>query len=304
MGATVFFESTSELATLTNTFKVSGVATDPTAVTLTVTSPSGTQSTYTWPSPNTLTRSSTGVFTKDIACGEDGEWQYLWEGTTTASDAQAGTWTVFETSLGRLYCTVEALKSRIRSTTSDSDYEVHSACFAASRAIESACERLFYQTAAGTVRTFVPDDLWTLKLGPYNDLVSLSAVKTDASGDGTFETTWSASDYQLLPVNPGAAPELRPYTKIKAVGAQTFPWICPGVGARDDRVQVTGVFGWAAVPWGVKLAAKMLAEEILKDAPFGVAGFGEFGVVRARANPRIQALIDPYVHPSVKIKVA
>jgi hypothetical protein len=304
LSATVFFESTNELATLSNTFKVAGVATDPTAVMLTVTSPSGTVSTYTWPTPSTLTHGTAGVFSKDIACSEDGEWQYLWEGTNAASDAEAGTWTVFETSLGHLYCTVAALKDRVRISDTGDDYQLHVACFAASRAIETACERIFYRTATGTVRTFVPNDLWCLKLGPYNDLVSVSTLKTDGSGDGTFETTWLTSDYQLLPVNPGAAPETRPYTKIKAVGGQTFPWICPGVASRDDRVEVTGVFGWPAVPWAVKKAAQMLAEEIFKDAPYGVAGINDFGVIRAKSNPRIQSLIDPYVHPMARLKVA
>jgi hypothetical protein len=294
VGATVFFESTNELATLSNTFKVNGTPTDPTAVTLTVTSPSGTVSTYTWPSPATLTHGTAGVFSKDIPCSEDGEWQYLWEGTNAASDAEAGTWTVFETTLGKLYCTPAALKSRMGITSTSSDYEVHAACFAASRAIESICERVFYRTASGTVRTFVPDSLYCLTLGAYNDLYSLAILKTDAGGDGVFETTWSASDYQLHPVNPAAAPETRPYTKIKTTGSQTFP--VPLVIGREDLVQVTGIFGWPAVPMAVKQAALILAEETLKlkDAPFGVAGFGEFGSIRVRENPAVARLLGPY----------
>jgi hypothetical protein len=40
----------------------------------------------------------------------------------------------------------------------------------------------------------------------------------------------------------------------------------------------------------------MLAEETfkLKDAPFGVAGFGDFGVVRVRENPAVARLLAPY----------
>jgi hypothetical protein len=223
VGATVFFNSTNELATLSNTFKVNGTATDPTAVTLTVTSPSNVVTTYTWPSPATLTHGTAGVFSKDVACNEAGEWQYLWEGTTAASDAEAGTWTVQETSLGKLYCTPAALKSRLGITSTGDDYEIHEACFSASRAVEAMCERVFYRTATGTVRTFVPDGLYCTTFGAYNDLVTVTTLKTDAGGDGTFETTWSASDYQLHPVNPAAAPETRPYTKVKAVGVADLP---------------------------------------------------------------------------------
>jgi hypothetical protein len=295
VGATVFFNSTNELATLSNTFKVSGVATDPTAVTLTVTSPSNVVSTYTWPTPATLTHGTAGVFSKDIPCNEAGDWQYLWEGTVAASDAEAGTWTVQETTLGKLYCTPAALKSRLGITSTGDDYEIHEACFSASRAVEAMCERVFYRTATGTVRTFVPDGLYCTTFGAYNDLVTLTTLKTDAGGDGTFETTWSTSDYQLHPVNPAAAPETRPYTKVRAVGSLTFPLPFFVIG-REDLVQITGVFGWPAVPKAVKQASLILAEETfkLKDAPFGVAGFGDLGVVRVRENPAVARLLAPY----------
>lgn len=299
MGATVFFNSTNELATLSNTFKVSGAPTDPTAVTLTVTSPSLVVTTYTWPSPATLTHGTAGVFSKDIPCNEAGEWQYVWTGTTAASDATAGTWTVQETTVGKLYATVEALKSRIGISATDTvdDYELYEACFSASRAVEHACDRHFWRTTTGTVRTVEPNGPYLLKLPAFHDLVSVSALATDASGDGVFETTWTSSDYQLLPYAPDAAPETRPYTKIKAIGAQTFPLLpCVPSLSRDDRVQITGVWGWPAVPKGVKQGALILAEELfkLKDAPFGIAGFGDLGVVRVRENPKVAALISRY----------
>lgn len=299
--ATVFYESASELATLTNTFSVSGTPTDPTTISLDVTTPSGTTTTYTY-GGGTITRTSAGVYTKDIACSEDGEWQYVWTGTGAAQDVEAGTWTVYEADLGRLYATPQELKTRLRITGTGEDYEVHAACFAASRAVEAACERVFYRSASGTIRTFVPSDMYCLKFGPFNDLVTLTTLKTDASGDGTYETTWSATDYQLYPLNPSAYPEQRPYTKLRAVGAQVFPTLT--YGARTDLIQITGVWGWPAVPRGVRTAAIMLAEEIMKDAPFGVAGFGDLGVVRVRENPRIKALIGPYIHPATAIKVA
>src|SRR5215471_10782249 len=107
MSATVFFSDASEFATLTNVFKVNGVPTDPTTVTLTVTDPTGA---VTIPSP---THPSTGTYTANIACTVVGIWTYLWEGTGTASDAIAGTWTVTTTVLGQRYCSVEELKSRL-----------------------------------------------------------------------------------------------------------------------------------------------------------------------------------------------
>lgn len=302
MGATVFYESASELATLTNTFAVSGVATDPTAVTLDVTSPSGTTTQYTYPTGPTITRTSAGVFTKDVACSEAGEWQAVWTGTVAASDVAVVTWRVFETALGKLYCTPAALKSKLDITATRDDLEIHAACFAASRAIENECERLFYRSAAGTVRTLASCGLWDVKFGPYNDLVTLTTLKTSSAGTGTFDVTWSAADYELSPVNPGAAPETRPYTRIKAIGSKTFP-VLTGLGS-DYRVQVTGVFGWPAVPSAIRQAALMLAADIHKSSPFGVVGFGEFGALRVRQNAMVATLIAPYIHPAAAVKVA
>ena len=60
MGATVFYEGSAELATLTNTFTVSGVAIDPTTISLVITTPAGTATTYTY-ALGEITRSSAGV---------------------------------------------------------------------------------------------------------------------------------------------------------------------------------------------------------------------------------------------------
>lgn len=300
MAATVFFESASELATLTNTFKVAGVATDPTTITLDIADPTGATTSYTYAAAQ-ITKTSTGVYTKDIACSIDGTWTYTWTGTGTASDVQSGTWEVFSTSLGHLYAPVDALKSRLGITGTGSDFELHAACFAASRAVEQECDRHFWRTASSEVRTFEPCDYYTLKLPDFNDLVSVAALKTDAAGDGTYETTtWLSTDYQLLPYNPGAAPETKPYTKVKAVGVQTFPLPIGWTNQRNDRVQITGVFGWPSVPWAVKQATLIIAADTfkLKDAPLGVASFGDYAL-RVGGQPRIDFYIKSYRrHPA------
>jgi hypothetical protein len=295
VSSTVFYESASELATLTNTFSVLGVPTDPTAISLVVTDPTGAATTYTFALAE-ITKISAGVYTKDIACTVAGEWQYVWVGTGAAQDVQAGTWTVWETSLGHLYATVEALKSRLGITHANDDAEIHGACFAASRWVEQYCQRIFYRSAAATVRTFIPTGSYNLKLPVFNELVSVSALKTDAAGDGTFGTTWTAADFQLLPYNPSAAPEQRPYEEIQAIGGQTFPINYGYSTSRRDRVQVTGVFGWPSVPRSVREGALLKAAEIfkLKEAPFGVAGADDFGLIRIRENLPVQALLGPY----------
>ena len=164
MSATVFFQDQQELATLTNVFKVNGVPTDATTVTLTITDPTGAQTT---PS---VTHSGTGTYTADVACTLAGVWSYLWEGTGTASDAVAGTWTVTPVTSNQLYCTVEELKSRLAIPDSGDDFEVMGAVRAACRAIDRVTGRYFWR---GTdTRTYVPQSLYGQQL---DDIVSVTS---------------------------------------------------------------------------------------------------------------------------------
>jgi hypothetical protein len=289
--ATVFFQGASELATLTNTFTVNGSPTDPTTVSLIVTDPTQTATTYTYAAAQ-ISKTGTGVYTKDISCAIAGTWTYEWTGTTAASDVVAGTWEVQETSLGKLYCTVEALKSSFKDVRNVDDLEYHSACFSASRALETYCQRSFYRTASQT-RTLNPTGAYCLELPPFYDLVSVSSIQVGGSA-------WGTSSYQLLcddnTPNIDAGPEQKPYVKIKAIGG-TYP--APAVSSRTDVVEVTGVWGWPAVPWAIKKAAEIVAAETfkLKDSPGMVAaGFEDFDVqmLGSEARRRFARFANPY----------
>jgi hypothetical protein len=283
MGATVFFAGANELATLTNTFSVSGTPTAPSSVTLTVTSPSGTATPYTG---GDLTNPSTGVYTKDIPCTEAGVWTYTWIGTGTASDVVAGTWAVTSTAFGELYCTPEQLKSRTGITDNYDDAEIFGACRAVSRWIDGHCDRAFVRRTV--TLTLEPANRYCLAVP---DLVSVTTLKTDDDGDGVFETTWSASDFQLLPTNAAVEVEPQPYTEIKAVGDRLFP--LPSGHGRTDLAQLAVVAGWPALPGPVTEAAAILSGDYLKlgGMAFGVAGYGDYGAVRARmSSPALEML--------------
>lgn len=292
--AELFYANTAELATVSNTFTVSGTPTDPTTISLVITDPTGTATTYTYAAAQ-ITRSGTGVYTKDIPCSAAGVWTYVWIGTGAASDVTAGTWTVQSTSLGQLYCTPERLKSRVNTTKTDRDAEVLGALLAVSRWIEDHCDRVFYRVTE--TRTYSASTLHTVSV---HDLVSVTSIATDTAEDGTYTTIWSPSDYQLL---RGAVlrPAERPYTAIKAVGGHTFPLDRPT--GRQELVRVHGVFGWPAVPSPVQEAAAIWATDLLKlgTMAFGIAGYGEYGAVRARPNPIVEALLAPYQRHPVQV---
>lgn len=285
MTATVFFADANEFAVLTNVFKVAGVPADPDTVTVTVTDPTGAAAT---PTP---TRTGTGTYTATVAVTMAGVWSYLWEGTGAASDAIAGTFTGNGTDLTRMYATPEELKSRIGQGGTNDDFEILLACQGASREVDNICDRYFWR---GTdTRTYVPDAPGKTKI---DDLVSVTTLKIDRDADGVYEESWvQGTDYKLTPYNPAAGGIPWPYTGLRVTGGSQLPASVPG--QRDDVIQVAGVFGWPSVPADVKQATLIAATELLKmkDAPFGIAGISDLGVMQIRGNQMIMRLLNGYI---------
>lgn len=194
--------------------------------------------------------------------------------------------------LGDSYATLAELKSRLGGVSgSGEDAALTNALASASRSIEQYCRRQFNKTTTASARVFNPTSYRLTLVDDFHTTTDL-VIATDGGGDGTYEATWSSSDYQLEPLNGITNGESGwPYFRIRAVYSRYFPcyW-------RRAPVQVTAQWGWTAVPTSVKEACLALAEETykLKDAPFGVAGFGDLGVMRIRDNPKIAAMLTPY----------
>jgi hypothetical protein len=309
MGATVFFQGNAEIAQLQNTFKVLTTPTDPTTVSCVITDPNGTATTHTFggAAPADITKTGTGVYQLNVPCTIVGLWAYVWIGTGAASDIQAGTWPVNPVNLQTFYTSVEEVKSRLGITDTGSDLEIEFAVASASRWVEQRCDRHFYQVTEA--RTFVP---YSLYLQPLTDVVSISAFAVDYDGDGIFETPFvQNTDYELAigidEFNQLASGEARPYTLARitnvAGGGKFFPFIWPF--SRQDRIQVTGTWGWPTVPYLVREAARQVAADFfkLKDSPFGMAGSPEFGLVNVQAATTAWELLAPYALNRRKVGV-
>jgi hypothetical protein len=186
------------------------------------------------------------------------------------------------------YTTLSAVKAILRITDSVDDSLLETCVEAASRQIDTHCERVF--TTGTAVRRFTPNDSYLTEI---DDLVTLTYLKTTSDGKGTFDTTWGTLDYQLEPLNGIAGGQYSPTTHIRAVGDYLFTTL----GA-EATVEVSGVFGYGtAIPSDVKQACNLLAIRQYKryDSPLGVAGFGDIGVVRvSRVDPDIESLLAPY----------
>ena len=168
---------------------------------------------------------------------------------------------------------------------------------AASRAVDSYCGQRFWQDDTVKTREYYSETCDTVTTDPISTTSGL-IVKTDSAGDGTYATTLTIStDFILLPVNAPDNYPVEPYTQIY-LPASSFPVRF----TKRPNVQVTAQFGWSAVPGDVKAAALLIARDLFKeakDAPFGVAGIAEFGVLRIRANSTARMLLSRYQKPLV-----
>lgn len=202
------------------------------------------------------------------------------------------------------YLTIdEAVQYVGRNETRDTT-ELEDVVTSVSRLIDDYCGRCFYQTTEA--RYFDTVDMRTVVFGPFNDLVSATSIKYDIDGDGVYETTVPSSSYQLLDINLKPVrfhPEGRPYGSFRLLTqSANLPLFVPS--GRLALVEVTGTWGWpgSGAPIAVKQACRILVAEVakLQDAPLGVAGFGEFGVVRVASSmpARARHLLQPFRHPA------
>lgn len=195
------------------------------------------------------------------------------------------------------YATLSEVKAALRIQDSIDDSLLEMAIESASRLVDGYANRNFYN--AGTaVRYYAPE---TSDFSYIDDLISISSLETSSKLDGTYDRTWTATEYQLEPLN-GKVDGLSgwPYTSVRAV----MPPYSPTAGVFFPSYQgvatikITGVWGWTAVPMAVKQATIIQASRVFKrlDSPLGVLSSPDLGYIRVgtRLDPDVQQLIEPY----------
>ena len=187
------------------------------------------------------------------------------------------------------YVALSELKTALGISGSADDDFLNLAIDAAEKSINDLCGRKFTADASASARTYraqpylaVTDDISTL-----TGLI----VKTDTSADGTFDTTWASTDYQVEPLNN--ITKGRSVNNLRAIGSYTFPVYGDG----QVSVEVTAKWGWPAVPDPVKQSALMLSSRLYgrKASVMGIIGVGDFGPVRiSRSDPDVAFLLMDY----------
>ena len=188
------------------------------------------------------------------------------------------------------YCTLAEVKSALRLTDNLDDTLLENSVNAASRMIDQYCNRFFYSGSAGETRYFKANDGFTCWIDDAQSITSVTTASTDPT---IFDTTWQASDYQVLPANRWSNGAYYPISALSASDDYLFP-----VWADLALVRVVGQFGWSSIPDPIKFATIIQASRLYKrlESPLGVAGVSDIGIMRVGSNidGDVAQLINPF----------
>ena len=195
------------------------------------------------------------------------------------------------------YATLAEIKAYMSISDTTDDSLLENLVESASRSIDRIANRRFYLDATASARlyraysnifVFVDD------IGTTSSLV----VAIDENGNGTYSKTLTLNtDYILDPLTSQSLN--RPFTQLTMV-SNTESWpIFPGLTSNGLRpgVQVTARWGWPSVPDDLNMACLILTADLYKrkDAPGGILGLGDLGVVRMSPIGRdVTAMVRAY----------
>jgi hypothetical protein len=195
------------------------------------------------------------------------------------------------------YATLTEIKAYMSISDNTDNDLLENLVESASRSIDRIANRRFYLDTTASARLYrAYSDIFVYidDLGSTTDLV----VKTDSNGNGSYAKTLTLNQDYIL--DPLTAPSLsRPYTQLTMVSnTETWP-IFPGLTQNGLRpgVQVTAKWGWPAVPNDINMACLILTADLYKrkDAPGGILGLGDLGVVRMSPLGRdVTAMVRAY----------
>lgn len=188
------------------------------------------------------------------------------------------------------YASLAETKAALRISDAIDDTLLEMAIESASRLIDGYASRNFYSSGTAT-RYYVADNEFVVQV---DDLANGTVtVRSSEQGNGLFDVTWDTDDYQLEPLNAVLDGQAWPFTSIRAIGDYLWP-----IEGGEALVQITGTWGWPALPIAIKQACIIQASRIYKrlDSPLGVAGFGDLGAIRVSRNldPDVEQLVMPY----------
>lgn len=201
--------------------------------------------------------------------------------------------------LGDPYVTSTELKSRLEIEGTELDARLTAAVLAASEDIETYCNRQFNKVASPVQRKYRAVSDVDVFVDDFHTTTGLAVSIVERERGSSTTTALTASDFEERPDNSDREGCLGfPYWQLKNYSLTDFP------DREDGYVLVTAAWGWAAVPDAIVESCYILAEEYfkMKDAPFGVQNWGEFGPMRVGENRVVKRLLDRYARGKVLLE--
>lgn len=194
------------------------------------------------------------------------------------------------------YCSVDDLREQLSDLGSHnlSERQLVRAINAASRSIDNHTGRRFWADAAPVSKVF-PVPTAGLELWLPED-IAYSAGLAVSTWDGSAYTAWDAADYRLWPYGANTSGSMYGgWWKLESARGLRFD-VRGATGIVP--IQIAARFGWAFTPPEVEQACLLKAAQLFKrkDAPYGVAQFGDIAAVQiTRADKDVLELLWPYV---------
>lgn len=280
-----------DTVTLTNTFAVAGTNTDPTAVSLVVTDPSGNADTYTYAGA-TITKTATGIYTKNITADEAGRWSYKWTGTGTAADVADGTFEVhanqpLSANSADVLTMVEAKRTLNLDMTSNTyDEWVAVIVTAVSQQLDEMCGPIVVRTVTNEAHSGGGATV-------YLNERPVSSVTTVTEYDGTAATALTAETNATKTASNYFVELTEGLIRRRSSGSDTvFP-------AGRGNVLVTYEAGRSATTAGVDPKFKQAAAMMLRNLWISEAASGSESVGAFTEFP-----VNPLLGPGMLNKVA
>jgi hypothetical protein len=169
------------------------------------------------------------------------------------------------------YATAAQYRAVTGKTDTGQDADILVDLKAISRYLDGKLGRFFTKDASALARVYTASES-TSALWVDDMSAAPTSVKMDDDGDGVFETTLAATDYELLPLNAFKGPEPRPYTRIGLTS-----WGTRSAFVKDARVEVTAAFGWPSVPLAIQQATIHLTAILRLESPRATRRISELG---------------------------
>lgn len=184
--------------------------------------------------------------------------------------------------LSASYATAGEYRQAIKRQDAGDDPTIGEDLIAVSRLVEKQTGRFFNVDDTAVARVFVvpqtSSKLWIEDMAETPD-----SIMIDDDTDGVFEN--EITDYELLPLSAALGPEQEPYTRVNLP-----PWSTRQLFRCGQRVQITGKWGWPAVPATVKRAVIELTAILRLETPRATRQIPELDTA-IEASPEAQSIV-------------